>query len=530
MESTRRDFLKGAGIVAGLGAMAGAASLVGCSAPAEETATFEVKHECDVVICGAGIGGLATAVSAAEAGANVILVEASNKVGGTSRFAAGAFGPRFGTDWEKAYAKAPMSDPELGKLVVENWDSYLEWITGMGLTTEPLAKGSSYVWMGGKRGAEQGSKSYTDEYLQQFGQLFTDKGGTTLTGTRAFKLVTDESGAVTGVLVHDAEGIYQINAKSVVLATGGWQCNKEFCTKYISRHADLSMAQCVPYLDGTGIKMGVEVGAQLSRSFGSFYGHPQPWPMNYLNGVDTPAGYEAVENVDDVHVLFYGTTEHSIQGLGVYLNMQGKRFVNEGLASSLVNQEIMQQQYARAYLILDEGMREIIRNTPFFMAAVSGGDRIDTMKEKGMPVIEAASIEELMTKIQTESHGGAEFNAANAIATVADYNAKVAAGSVETMDVPHTFTVPATELATGPFYAIPVVAGIMATFGGLKIDLDTHVMGMDSAPIPGLFAIPGAAGGIMNGDYWCVMSGYSVLGRLCGQKATEYASSLGSAE
>ncbi|MEG0127404.1 MAG: FAD-dependent oxidoreductase, partial [Clostridia bacterium] len=100
---------------------------------------FKTEYECDVVIAGAGIGGLAAAVSAAEKGATVILVEASQHVGGTSRFAAGAFGPRFGADWEAAYAKAPMSDPVLGKLVCEKWPEYVEWITGLGMTTEELA-------------------------------------------------------------------------------------------------------------------------------------------------------------------------------------------------------------------------------------------------------------------------------------------------------------------------------------------------------------------------------------------------------
>lgn len=526
MSQTRRDFIKGAGVIAaGAAALTGMTAISGCSASTSDVKT-EAKHTCDVVVAGAGIGGLAAAVSAAEAGANVILVEASQHVGGTSRFAAGAFGPRFGANWDEAYAKAPMSDPELGKLVCDNWASYIEWIDGMGLVTEELAPGSPYVWMGGKRPAEEGSKSYTDEYLQQFGEIFTQKGGTTLLGTRATKLLTDESGAVVGLIAEDAEGPFTIAAKSAILATGGWQCDKEMCTKYIGRHADLSQAQCVPYLDGSGIKMGVEVGAQLSRSFGSFYGHPQPWPTSYLNGIDNIDGYENVENIDDVHVLYYGTTEHSIQGMGIYVNTQGKRFVNEGLGSSLVNQEVMQQPMARAYLILDEGVREIIRNTPFCNAAVVGGDRIDHMIELGMTVVQADSIEELGAKIVAETADGVSFNAANMIATVQEYNEAAKAGTAETLDVPHAGVVPATPLVTGPFYAIPVVGGIMATFGGLKINTDTQVISTAAEPIAGLYAIPGAAGGIMNGDYWCVMSGYSVLGRISGATATAYAQSL----
>lgn len=529
MEQSRRDFLKGAGLVA-----AGAASAVAAAGvtsittatPAladEGTEGATAAYTCDVVIAGAGIGGLAAAVAAAETGANVILVEASNMVGGTSRFAAGAFGPRFGADWAAAYAKAPMSDPELGQLVCDLWAPYLEWIDGLGLVTEELAPGSPYVWMGGKRPEEEGSKSYTDEYLQQFGQIFTDLGGTTLLGTRAKKLVTNADGAVVGLIAEDANGPFEIAAGAVILATGGWQCDKEKCTKYIGRHADLSQAQCIPYLDGSGIKMGVEVGAQLSRSFGSYYGHPQPWPMTYLNGIDTPEGYEAVENIDDVHLAYYGTTEHSIQGMGIYVNTQGKRFVNEGLGSSLVNQEVMQQPMARAYLILDEGVRNIIRETPFCNAAVIGGDRIDHMIEYGMTVVQADTIEDLGQAIIAETADGVSFNAANMVATVTAYNEAAEAGTAEALEVPHAGVVPATPLVTPPFYAIPVVGGIMATFGGLKINTNTEVIGTDALPIQGLYAIPGTAGGIMNGDYWCVMSGYSVLGRLSGETASAYA-------
>lgn len=525
--SSRRDFFKGAALAAGAAAITatGAVSLTGCASGGSSKGAYETKHTCDVVIAGAGIGGLAAAVSAAETGAKVILVEAAKKVGGTSRFAAGAFGPRFGTDWETVKKKSPMTDPELSKVVLDNWDSYVEWIGGLGLKVEKLSEKSPYLWMGGKRDAAQGSKSNTDEYLQQFGQIFTDKGGTTLTETRAVKVLTDDKGAAIGIRAENAGGVFDIAAKAVILATGGFQCDKEMVVKYIGRHADQSQAQCVPYLDGSGIKMGEAVGAQLSRSFGSYYGHPQPWPMDYTNYA-TPEAYEAEEDIDKIHVTYYGATVHPIQATSIYVNCDGHRFVNEGLSSSLVNQEIMQQYMSRAYLILDEGIRESIKATPFYQAAVVGGDRIDYMIANGFPVIQADTLEALGKKIVAESSDGVSFNATNMLKTVGEYNDAVGAGTTATMDVPHISLAPALPLATGPFYAIPVVGGIMATFGGLKINTSTEVIGTDAKPITGLCAVPGCAGGIMNGDYWCVMSGYSVFGRIAGQTATTYASSV----
>ena len=516
--SSRRNFLMGAGAVAGISAVAGTVAVK--QAQADEAAAEPeggYTYTCDVVVAGAGIGGLAAAVASVEAGAQTILVEASGHVGGTSRFAAGALGPRFGIDWKAVYAKVPLSDPDLGKAMIVNWEDTVDWISGLGLTVEQLAPGSSYLWMGGRRPAEQGSKSYTDEYLQQFGQIFNDKGGTTLLLTRATDLICDEAGKPCGIVCTDAEGNkITIGAKQVIIATGGFQCNKEMMTRYLGRHADISQAQCVPYLDGTGIIMAEKAGAKLSKSLGSFYGHPQPWPQTSYCTYDTPEAYEACENIDDVHMAYYGATVHAIQTLGVYVNCDGKRFVNEGLTSSLVNQEIMQQFYARAYLFFDEAAHQTMVETPYCTAAVVGGDRVEWLREHGATVVQADTLEELATKVQTETVSGDKFNANAFLRTANEWNDAIANGATSELDVPVKSGVP---LTTPPFYCIPVVAGVMGTFGGIKIDVNSQVIGLDDRPMAGLWAVPGAAGGIMEGDYWCVMSGYTVFGRIAGTNA-----------
>ena len=513
--SSRREFLKGSATAV---AATAAFSAVAGTAMADEAAA---DYTCDVVVAGAGVGGLAAAVAAVEEGANVILVEASAKVGGTSRFAAGAFGPRFGETWEATYAKVPLSDEELGKAVLENWVTTINWIKDdLGLTATPLAEGSSYTWMGGQRPAEQGSKSYTDEYLQAFGQVFVDKGGVLLTSTKAVEVVLGEDGTPCGIVCVTAEGNITIAAKQVVIATGGFQANKEMMERYLGRWASVSQAQCVPYLDGTGIIMAEKAGAKLSKGFGSFYGHAQPWPQASLCKYDTPEAYEACENIDDVHLAYYGGTVHAIQTLGFYTNCNGKRFVNESLTSSLVNQEIMQQQYARAYLFFDQAAREIMDVTAYCNTAVVGGSRVQWMIDNGCPVFQADTLEELAAMVQGQSVGGTYFNAGNFLKTAAEWNEAVANDTTMELEFSIASGYP---LTTPPFYCIPVTAGVMATFGGIKINADAQVIGLNDEPIANFWAVPGAAGGIMQGDYWCVMSGYTVFGRIAGINAAKAA-------
>lgn len=548
MES-RRDFLKNAGMfAAGAAALTGISGLAACSSGQTGAAAEKPKYECDVLVAGAGIGGLAAGVSALETGAKTILVEVSKNVGGTSRFAAGGLGLRFGDEWEKVLQRAPLTNVEKGKFVCEQWKGFADWINELGLPTEAMSKTSPYLWMGGKRPAEQGGKGWTDEYLQKFGAIFDEKGGTKIMETRVVDLTTDEKGQVNGVVAENAEGTFTIKAKSVIIATGGWQRDKEMCTKYLGRYGAVSQAQCVPYLDGAGIKMAMKLGAKLSSGFGTYYGHPQPWPTNYFNNLDTPAGYETLDNIDPMNILFYGTTQNTFQNYGIYLNTHGKRFVNEQLLSYVVNQEIMQQPFCRAYLILDESCREYFRDVPYGKALIKGGDRIELMKQMGMTVFEADTLEDLATKIAAGTSGNADFNIPNMMQTISEYNEAAAAGTASLLDIPHSpdltdpqsqkragatdagatvsKTADAVPLVKGPFVAIPVVAGIMATFGGLEINNDAQVIGINEKPIPGLYAIPGAAGGIMEADYWCVMSGNSIYGKVAGQTATQYAQSL----
>ena len=154
--------------------------------------------------------------------------------------------------------------------------------------------------------------------------------------------------------------------------------------------------------------------------------------------------------------------------MGVYVNTDGERFVNEGLGSSLVNQEIMQQHTSKWHLILDEGVRDIIRATPFVTPRSSAATASTITIELGMIVGGGVDllrgpwredrVDTVTASASMPAHGGHRQRVQRSGGS----------GNRGGPARPHQGSVPATALTTPPFYAIPMVGGIMATFGGLK--------------------------------------------------------------
>lgn len=525
MEATRRGFLGTAGaLAAGAAAGAAGASAGGArAARAAEAGAFETRYACDVLVAGAGVGGLAAALTAAQAGASVVLVEASAKVGGTSRFAAGSLGMRLGTDWDEILARAPLTDKKLGKLVLDRWPEFLEWVRGLGVPTSDMTElsyGGSYFWMGGMRPEPDSIKGYTDEYLQAFGQLFTEAGGTTLTSTRAVDLVQDAQGHVTGMVCADADGYFQIDAKATILATGGFQQNKAMLAQYCGPNAEMAVGESVPYLTGDGIIMAERAGAKLSRSMPTFYGHPVPYPWDMVDEACDPATYEQMD-VDDCHNIYFGATPFMFQSKGIIVNLDGRRFADETRESFQINREISQQKFSRAFIVIDQAIRDSLKGSQK-NAAIGGEDRIEWCREHGAPVIEADTIEGLAEAVAAWTTDDNGFNPVHFLDEVEEFNRSIDEGTTAHLAVPKG-EAQLNKIETGPFYAFPVTCGIMATFGGVQIDEQARVISRADLPIEGLYAIPGCAGGIMNVEYWCVMSGYSVLGRLAAQEAAKFA-------
>lgn len=281
--------------------------------------------------------------------------------------------------------------------------------------------------------------------------------------TKALKLLTDKTGKINGIRLKNAGGVADLKARNVILATGGFEGNHEMMLKYVGPEITYGtiLTGCATNT-GDGHLMAQEIGAQFSnmsvchiRTTDKFYGE--------------------------------GPSRHMrlIYPLGIYVNIDCQRFVDEGISDSdTIANSIACQPGNQAALIFDEKARarypEVYKAYP-----------------RAKEVIQAAdSIEELAAKI--------DLSPANLKNTIAQFNESVKDGQATGLPVPKTQN--ALKIDTPPFYCFyPVLPGLNHPLGGLRINNRAQVLDRDNSPIPGLYA----AGSIVN---WCFGKPYTAAG------------------
>jgi urocanate reductase len=422
------------------------------------------------------------------------MLEASKNVGGTSLLATTGIGFGNLATYEDMMKARPYSDPALGKVAYDSFEEYKTWLTATGI---PWKMSGTYIFLGTDP-IPVGPRQFFDALRA----VLEKAGGKVLMETKAVKLYTNQQGAVIGMKAVGPGGIVNIKAKAAVLATGGFQNNKEMMVRYVARYADLMGARCVPYNDGSGIQMGVEVGAKLSRSFGSYYGTLQAWPLIIPQ---EPAAYEAADR---------GVTRDLMADIqmfssrGIVVNLEGQRFVDESQGDSVIANVTAQQRMARAFVVLDQK----IRTDSVGKGPVTQKEYIQLLIDNGADVVVNNSIAELAASLAARG-----VHKANFLKTLDEFNKAVDEKTPEQLTVSRMTG--AVKLSNPPFYAIPATTGVSATFGGLKINTKTEVLGNEDIPIPGLFATFCTAGGLNGDNYFASISGCALFGRIAGKSA-----------
>ncbi|WP_338470723.1 flavocytochrome c [Niallia sp. XMNu-256] len=455
--------------------------------PANKVAVEAEKQEdlnVDVVVVGSGGAGMSAAVKAKEAGKSVVVLEKMPIVGGNTNRATGGMNVA-GTEYQKAqgitdskevwYADTMkggknINDPALLQTLVDNAPDALTWINdmGAGLTKVTLSGGQTNPRIHHPADGSPVGPVIVDVLSKRLKELDV----TIMLNTTATKLI-EKDGAVVGVEATDKNGNpFNVNAKAVILATGGFGVNYKMVEQYCPELKGFSTTNH-DGATGDGITMAQEVGADLMQ-IEQIQIHPT---------TDPETGYLFTEG---------------LRGDGAILvNKEAKRFTNELLTRDVVSQNILKQTDKIAYLIVNQEMADENKSLQGYIEngyATKGEDIAALAKEIGL---DAATLQETLEK----------------------YAGFVKNDKDEEFERAH-LTV---SLEEGPYYAIPVTPGIHHTMGGLKIDTQTHVLNKEGQAIQGLYAAGEITGGVHGGNRigGNAVADIIVFGRIAGQTAAD---------
>ena len=493
----------------------------------------ETPKETQVLVVGAGNAALTAALAAAEQGARVLVLERApfDERGGNSRFTAGAI--RFAhnglqdllavmpdlNDEEKrntdfgTYTREEFfddmarvtryrSDPDLVETLVNNSLDTLVWMRGKGIRFQPsygrqaFKVDGRFKFWGGLCLETWGGGPGLVEMLH----AAAEKAGIeVLYETRAVSLIY-EHGEVRGVVARSGSEVFDIRAKAVVLAAGGFEANAEWRTRYLGPGWDLARVRGTRFNTGDGIRMALDIGAM---STGNWSGcHAVGWDRNAPEFGDLAVGD--------------GFQTHSYP-FGIMVNATGRRFVDEGAdfrnyTYAKYGHVILNQPGQFAWQVFDAKVTHLLR---------------DEYRIRQVTKVTAATLEELSTKLDDVDARGfmREVEAYNAaVMTEVPFNPTVKDGrGTRGLQVPKSNW--ANVLDKPPYEAYAVTCGITFTFGGLKITTEGHVVDSDGLPIPGLYAAGELVGGLFYFNYpggTGLMSG-AVFGRVAGASAARAA-------
>ncbi len=475
----------------------------------------------DVVVIGGGLGGVCAALKAAELGRRVLLVEASAELGGTALYSGGAIHIWGAESWQEYREHCPTA-PELARVMVEQFRAFVDWLVSWGARGTYAATTFRGITIPKYQIGDSVLPHAKIAWFSHMARELEQLGGSILFETRAHELLRDGE-SVAGVALERNGEQTQVSANEVILASGGFQRDHDLLRRHVGPAAKDSVPRAVPQAVGDALRMSVAVGAALTPEMGTVYGHLMPAPpcevrwSNYLDPMLLSAYYA---------------------GHSIVVNSSGERFMDEG--TSEMNGEAVnvavRQPPGGLWVILDEEVRREhavydlpqgclrLRNVeygaflPYFRVRrhrTRLSVRIDGLRlseARGATIVKGRTIEDLTEKLA--AHG---VDRARLIRTVSEYNAALAEGRGAELDVPTTGE--AQPLLSPPFHAIKVAPGISMTYGGIAIDARMRVLDTKGAPIPGLRAVPGAAGGVHDLYYGGALASCGVFGMIAGREA-----------
>lgn len=489
-----------------------------------------VATDWDVIVVGAGNAAMCAALSAAEQGASVLVLEKATREdrGGNSTFTAGGF--RFCHDGvedlrsdilddmtpgeytsignlptfsEEQFMEVLMRitehqcDEDLGRILVSQSRDVMRWMRGHKIRFIPMfgrqsfkIDGKHHFYGGVNIEAVGGGWGLVDMLMAAADRM----GITVLYETGLRDLIQNQKGEVTGVHAFGPDGYVDFNARAVVLACGGFESNPEMRVRYLGQGWELCRVRGTQHNTGDGINAALRIGARPHGGWSSC--HAVQWDISA-----PPYGDR---------VILDNFQKHSYP-IGIVVNLNGERFIDEGAdyrnhTYAKYGKEVMKQPQRTAVQIFDEKTHSMVRDEYRIreVTRASGESIADLAQALD---IDVAGLEKTV----------AQFNKA---CQPGEYNPSILDGvCTKGLKVPKSNW--ALPIDQGPFHGYVVTCGITFTFGGLKIDTDGRVLDLTDKAIPGLYAAGELVGGIFYENYpggTGLLNG-SVFGRLSGKNA-----------
>ena len=441
----------------------------------------------DLLIVGSGAAGFTASMAAREAGVkNLIMIEKMAVPGGNSQLAAGGMNAA-GTKFQKQAGIEDnpqlmfddtmkggknVSNPDLVRVLADKSNESIEWLDKHGATLSHVGQGggSSAARMHGPADG-----AFVGPYLSKFFRDEAAKSNLDLRlNTKLVKLIKGTNGEITGALVKGKHtGIYQIDAKAVILATGGIGANPELIQKLRPDISPEVKTSNQPGSQGDGIILGENVGAAVVDA--------KEIQLNPTLLVGSPV-----------------IVSETVRGAGaVFVNKEGKRFISELTTRDKTSAAVSKQTGGVAYEIFDQKVRDKVKQT-------------GAAFELGLAK-EGRTLEELGKN--------AGIDPKNLAATIAQYNKYAEAGNDPEFGRPKI----SAKVDTPNFYAIEVTPAIHYYMGGLKINPQAKVIDKNGKVIEGLFAAGEVTGGVHGKNR---LGGNSIsetitFGRISGEEAAK---------
>ncbi len=465
------------------------------------------EADADVVIIGAGGGGLSAALEAVEQGAShVIVLEMTARTGGALNYTSGSMSAA-GTiiqkeegieDSVESYIADIMKNGsdfggqpslELVTLYANQAAEVFDWLYESGLKDNTYsvdrATGNRAVFapehaLYSVQRTYKPSPDDKTKYKSAAHEVLdtlvnADERITVLTNTKATELVANDKGQVLTVVAEGPDGEVSYTAsKAIIVCTGGYSANGKLMAQYVP-YGEEYLAGGAPGSDGNGLLLMQKVGGALNEAS--------------MSAIPTfPMGLQSKDNPKTGSIANTYTWKTG----GIVVNQEGKRFCNETESNPAVREVALEEQPgAVQYDIFTDKILEDLRaaNGAYFYDAY--------FAEEGQPgahvKVTAGSIGELAEKIGVPAE--------NLAATVEAYNAAVEAGGTDEFGrlydgTKTTYNLAVNKIEGDTYYAVPLHALCVMTLGGITANENMQVLDENGTPIPGLYAAGEVVGGI----------------------------------